>query len=840
VITAARGREDFVRDLRYAFRTLRREPALVSGVLLTLGLAIGATAAMFGLVTRLMLAPPPGIGEPGNVARLHFRVAMPDGQTFSSTTTSYPSYLALRDAAGAFAGVAASKPDTVLVGRSPDVTQLGVLAATGNYFTTLRAVPALGRFFGPGDDELPAGNSVVVLGHSYWQRAFGGERSVLGREILIDDQPFTIVGVAPANFNGDGMAPVDAYLPFAAAMRKSGSGWASNRYMNLVTVLGRIREGVTQVAASQIASAALRDGTSSGGRARDAEVELESIVPGRAARQSPQAQIAIWLTGVSVVVLLIATANVGTLLSLRAAKRRRDLAVRIAMGAGRGDLAQQLLIESMLLALLGAGAGLLISRWLSQIIRATLLPNLAASESVIDSRILITSLLAAIIVGLVAGLAPLSQTSRSGIADELRAGGGQASGRLAFQTTLVARQVALCTVLLVGAALFVRSLNRVQSQDLGFSTDRLLYVTLDFRGYAAGAERDLAYEEAVTRLRAVPGVSAATVVAGIPFGPHNIPPVAITGIPWPPTGQIPIMYGATPEYLDVMGVKLIAGRSITKNDRRGSALVVLVNETLAKTAWPGESALGKCVRAGFGAGFQPTEDVNPAEATPCREVVGVVRDSRARSLRPERDEDRLMQYYVPFDQMPDKPMPDLPNAMGAMVRVNGDLDRMAGLVQRTIQSSSERRVFAHVRPYQDLIDPQLRSWRLGATLFSSFGVLALAIASVGLFGIVSYVVTQRTRELGVRLALGATAASVSRLVVNDAIRMAGIGIAAGLAGALAAGPLIASMLFQTSAHEPASLAVATIVLLVTTVLAASWPAWRAGRVQPTVALRADG
>jgi hypothetical protein len=330
------------------------------------------------------------------------------------------------------------------------------------------------------------------------------------------------------------------------------------------------------------------------------------------------------------------------------------------------------------------------------------------------------------------------------------------------------------------------------------------------------------------------------VVAGIPFGPHNIPPVAITGLPWPPTGQIPIMYAATPDYLDVMGVRLVAGRPITSMDRRGSELVVLVNETLAKTAWPRESALGKCVRSGFAAGFQPSEDVNPAEATPCREVVGIVRDSRARSLRPEHDEDRLMQYYVPFDQMPDKPMPDLPNAMGAMVRVSGDDDQMSGVVQRAVQSGSDRRVFAHVRPYQDLIDPQLRSWRLGATLFSAFGVLALAIASVGLFGIVSYVVTQRTRELGVRLALGATSGSVGRLVVGDAVRMAGIGIGVGIAAALAAGPLIASMLFQTSAREPVSLAVAAIVLLATAVLAASWPAWRAGHVQPTVALRADG
>jgi putative ABC transport system permease protein len=832
------------RDLRYAIRTLRREPALVAGVVATFALAIGTNAAMFGLVTRLMLAPPPGIRDADRVAQVGLTLVTDDGDVFTTTTTSYPNFRLLRGQHAAFASVAASKPDTVTTGRNPNVAQIGVLSATGEYFATLGASPALGRFFGPADDEPLGGSSVIVLGHAYWQRTFGGDRAVLGHEIIVNDQPFTIIGVAAPGFNGDQLAEVDAFIPFSASMRSHGGDWMSNRYMNLVSIVVRLQNGVAPVAARQMASAALRDESSAAGRATAPSVELTSIVPGRASRQSPQAQIALWLAAVSLIVLLIATANVGTLLSLRSAKRRREIAVRLAMGAGKGDLARHLLVESALLGAIGAAVGLLLSRWFANIVRVTLLPSLAPTENFVDRRVLLLSLVAASFAGLFAGLAPLTQIGRTNLSAQLRDGGHGASGRLAFQNTLVSVQVALCTLLLVGAALFVRSLQRVQSQDLGFSTAKLLWITLDFRGYVVGSERDLTYYDAVQRIRSVAGVANATVTAGIPFGPHNIPPVSIPGLTKPLGAggnvQIPIMYGATPDYLKIMDVTLVAGRLLTERDGRGTPQVILVNESLARTAWPAQSPLGKCVRVGFGGSFPPPEGINPADAAPCREVVGVVRDSRARSLRPERNEDRIMQYYVPFEQLPETPMPNPSRVMGIMVRVSGDFDHTSALVQRSIHGMTTVPVFSRVRPYQDLIDPQLRSWRLGATLFSAFSLLALGIAGVGLFGVVSYVVTQRTQEIGIRLALGGTRQRVATLVVGDALRMVTVGVGIGVVGALAAGPLLASMLFQTSPREPASIAVAAVVLLSATVAAASWPAWRAGRVNPVIALRSEG
>jgi len=516
--------ERTARDFRYAVRTLRREPTFVVAVILTFALVIGTNAAMFGLVARLMLAPPPGIRDADRVSRARFSVLSEDGDSFVASTTSYPTFRLLRAQHDAFGAVAASKPDTMTVGRSPSIAQIAVLGASGDYFATLGARPALGRLFADGDDALPDGNSVLVLGYAYWQRAFDGERSVLGREIVVNDQPFTIIGVAARGFNGDELGQVDAFMPLTASMRKNDADWASNAYMNVVSIVVRLRDGVTPAAARQMASAALRDDRSAAGRLRSGGVELMSIIPGRESRQSPQARIALWLAAVSIIVLLIATTNVGTLLSLRSARRQREIAVRIAVGAGHADLARQLLIESVLLAAMGAGVGLVLSHWFSNVIRATLLPNLASGEAFVDRRVLLASIVTACLAGVVAGLAPLSQIRRTNLSAQLRSGGGQGtSGRLAFQNTLVTVQVALCTMLLIGAALFVRSLERVQSQDLGFTAANLLYVTLDFRGYVSGTERDRGSHQAQAAAQGGSGTGHVSFSPTGRFGHHSAP-----------------------------------------------------------------------------------------------------------------------------------------------------------------------------------------------------------------------------------------------------------------------------------------------------------------------------
>jgi predicted permease len=831
--------------LRQTVRAFRREPAFVAGVLLTFALAIGVNTSMLGLVERLIFAPPPGIRDADRVVRLQVSYRTEDGNAYTMSTMSYPAFRSVEAFGDVFAAVAAVRSDTLTVGRGAGLSEVAAVQASGRYFLMLGVRPALGRLFGPGDDQPPNGNDVVVLSYGYWQRRFGGDPGVVGNELVVNEQPLTVIGVASRGFNGTELTPADLFIPLTTASRTRGIEWFTNPQMRVAAVLARLQDGVTSRAAGERVAAHFR-AESSSASASSADgltaLPLPSLVPDRSGRASAQAKTALWLSGVSFVVLLIATANVGTLLRLRAAKRRRERAVRLALGSSWSRIARQGLVESVLLAVTGAAIGLVLARWFDDLVRVTLLPNLARSDQVVEPRVLVASILMASGAGLLAGLGSLSQLAQRGIAADLQSGGGShgGSGRFIVQHVLVAVQVALCMVLLVGAGLFVRSLQRVQSQDLGFSTSRLLYVELDFRGRLDGIERDLAHEEAVRRIETVPGVTAATVVQGLPFSSHHIPPINIPGYQLPPPmeQQLPIMYGATPKYLEIMGVRLREGRLFTERDGRGTPLVVLVNETMARTVWAGRSPIGQCVRAGRTAPFDADPMLAVASA-PCREVVGVVRDSRARSLRTEGDEDRLMQYYVPFAQLPPTPAPN-PSAVHAiLVQAAGAPQRLAAPVQRIVQATSDVPVYARARPYQELLDPQLRSWRMGATLFTAFGVLALGMAAVGLFAVVSYLAAQRTQEIGVRLALGGTGGAVARLVVGDALRMAGIGAGTGVLIAMAAAPAVQSMLFQTSAREPATVIIALVMVFVVTLCAAALPSWRASRVSPMTVLRME-
>jgi hypothetical protein len=325
----------------------------------------------------------------------------------------------------------------------------------------------------------------------------------------------------------------------------------------------------------------------------------------------------------------------------------------------------------------------------------------------------------------------------------------------------------------------------------------------------------------------------------MPFGSFHVPPISAPGLDKPPNagGQLPYLYAATPEFLQMMRVQLRAGRLITAADNRASPLVVLVNETMAREVWPGQNALGKCIRIGFDPALPPSPLAPPT--LPCRQVVGVVRDSRARSLRPVNREASLMQYYVPFEQVLPTMGPNGHQIFGLLIETERDPKDVAGTVQRVIQRTMNVPVYARVRPYQDLLDPQLRPWRLGATLFTTFGALALAIAAVGLFAVISYLANEQTRAIGVRLALGAAPATVRRLILLNALRLVAAGVALGLCAALLLGRFVQDLLFQTTTRDPLVLGGSIVALLAVTVLAAALPSLRAGRVSPLIAMRAD-
>jgi predicted permease len=786
---------------------------MVAGVVATFALAIGANAAMFGLVTRLMLAAPPGVAEPQQIGRMPL-------------TTNYPEYLRVTSLEDAFSGAAAARDLRMIMGRGGEAKEVRAIAATGTYFTVLGARPSLGRFFDLRDDELPMGNTVAVLSHAFFQSRFAGERSVLGQEIELDGARYTVVGVAGRNFSGDNTAAVDVFIPLSAAMRNQGQGWWSNDQIHMISVIARARDGVS------LESAAGRAG-----------IELESLLPS-SVRSSTQARIARWLMGVSMIVLIIATANVGTLLLLRALRKRREVAVRMALGASRARLVAQLTLESTLLAVAGGAVGLLISSWLGDVVRATLMPDLAPTDGLADSRVLGVTLALSVGAGLLAGLTPLALVAQRSLTADLSGSGTLGSrSRSRAQRALVGLQVALCTVLLVGAGLFVRSLDRVRSQDLGYSLDKLLWVDIDFRERLGGAREDEFHREVARKVTQLAGVTGASITQATPFGSFHVPPISVPGLTKAPSvnGQLPMLYASTPEYLRLMNVRLLQGRLFDARDRAGSQMVALVNETFAREVWPGESALGKCIRAGFPEPFEEPVDGMASASLPCRTVVGVVGNSRVRSLRPVNREASLMQYYVPFEQAPGPPVfvGEVPTVSGLIVAVAGEPADMAASVQRAIQSTATVPVYARVRPYQELLDPQMRPWRLGATLFVAFGALALTIAAVGLFGVISYIVSQRTREMGLRLALGGTASAVGGAVVTQALRMVGVGVALGLVAALAVGPRVRDLLFQTAPSDVLVLIVSAGTLLVVAIGAAALPAFRAARVSPMVALRND-
>lgn len=816
-------------------RMFTREPWFVLAVIFTVAIAVGANASAYGVVSKLLFAPPPGVAQPSQLVRIAIKRFSEDGESFVQQTMSYPDFRALRSDTRAIETVAISASDTITVGQAPELRRVSALGVSAEYFNTLGATPALGTFFRVADEQR---DPVVVLSHAYWKRNFAGDKGVVGAKIFIDQRPFTIAGVARRGFNGEQSGVVDLYVPLAELFANRDGDWQNTAAMHIVTATARLRDGANAKIAAELLSGRLRGASITPESSRPPQVELTAVMPGKEVRESQQGRIALWLSAMSAIVLLIAAANVGTLLSIRAARQEREHSVRVALGAGLGRLAQQVLLESVMLAAVGAIAGVILSMWFTAVIRAKLLPGLALDSIAYDVRVLLETALATCLVAVLAAVAPILKLRRTDIRGALQNGSSHSSTvRPTLQRHLVSVQVGLCAVLLIGAGLFVKSLNRITSQDLGFSTAKLLYATLDFHGYVPGVERDLAYAEGAARVSQIPGVTA-TVAAGVPFGPHNIPPVSIPGFEFPPSKQIPIMYGATPSYLRMMRVSLKAGRLFTERDTHGSAQVVLVNSTLASTVWPGRSAIGHCMRIGFGPDGLAAQG-NPADGAPCREIVGVVSDSRARSLRPDRNEDKLMQYYVPFEQLPDAPFGDQSKAMGLVIEVSGDIDRAAALVSRTLQGAGNRSAFANVKPYQDLIDPQLRSWRLGASLFSAFGVLALAIAAVGLFGVVSYMVAQRTREIGVRLALGGSRVVIAKLVLADTLRVVLIGLAIGIPVALAAGPLLAASLFQTSPHDMMSIGSAIVVLVATGGVAAILPAWRSTRVDPLIALRAE-
>ena len=811
-------------DISYALRQFRRSPGFTAAVVLTLAFGIGANSVMLGVVDTLLLSSPPGVTGTDQLRRVY--VTHSHAGTAAASTLSVPDYEALRDGTPSFEGVAAYTRSEVTVGRGQEAHPVQASLVTGEYFALLGVRPAVGRLFS--SEEARAGGArVAVLGHGYWQQHFGADSGIVGRVLRVGQGSYTVVGVAASGFTGTDLRATKLWLPIYVAAPDFMDGGLT-RDVSWVQVLARLRPGTPAATAAAEATVAYRRGLSSAdGLERDAPAPatLGAIQEARGPEASRESRVAMWVAAVAGLVLLIACANVANLLLARALARRPEMALRMALGAGRGALARQLLVESLLLGLLGAGAAVLVALWVGPAVRALVLPAGAPRSIPIDWRFLLLTLGLGLLTGVLAGVLPALEGRSAGAGDAIRTGGMPGGARSArHRAAPVVGQVMLTTVLLVGAGLFLRSLRAVQDLDLGLDLDRTLMVEADLERAGIPEARLPGLREAMlAQAAATSGVAHATLSQGGPFS-HG----AGTGVRVPGLDSVvrpsrrlgPYYFAVTPGYFETMGTRVIAGRAFSEHDRAGAAPVAIVNGTMARLLWPGQSAVGRC--------FYMDSDSTEA----CREVVGVVEDARRRSVL----EEPQMLFYAPLAQLG-----TAAEHQTLYVRVADGVRpaAMVGPLRQSLAAAASDLPYLDVRPLVEVVGPQLSSWRLGATMFTAFGGLALAVAALGLYSMLAYVVTQRTREIGLRMALGAREREVVALVLRQGMVPATGGAMLGGGLGFAAARYAEALLYGVGAGDPATFVAAGATLLAVTLGAALIPALRATRVDPMTALRVE-
>ena len=814
--------EDLRQDLGYALRGFRRQPGFAALVIVTLGLGIGANTTMFGIIDRLLLRPPAFLADPAATSRLFTRRSQQNSEDRIDNNISYKRYLELAAGARSVDAAAFFVDRERVVGTGANARQLQVSLVSASLWPLFSVRPVLGRFFTPAEDRTPDGGTVAVLGYGFWRSAYGGDATVVGKQVYIGARPYTVIGVAPRGFSGMSLGPVAAFIPITSAAHEMfGDMYFTGHNVSWMEMIVRRKPGVSVEAAEAELTRAYQASRTAEGRVRveavaRSRVELGSAIWDRGPKRSESARVATWLAGVAAILLLIVCANVANLMLARALRRRREIAVRVALGAGRRRLVRQLLTESTGLALLGGAAGLALAHFGGGVLRRALITEVDwTATPPFDARVLLFTAGVALLTGILTGLAPLLQTGRPDITGALKLGaheGGRQSAKL--RSALLVLQAALSVLLLVGAGLFVRSLRNARAVDLGYRPAQMLFAITDLR-----AERLTAVAEAqlnrrlLEAARATPGVLHAGLSGAIPFWMSWTEDLYVPGRDSLNALGTFYLNRVSGDYFATTGTGILLGRDLTDADSSRTPGPVVVSETLARKVWPGRSALGQCVKVG-------------ADTVPCSEVVGIAHDVRWGSLG---DDDR-MQLYLPIGG----------SRRGFIfVRTAGDPARLAEPLRRGLQGLMPGTAFVTVGALESTLEPQLRPWRLGATMFTLFGVLALVVAAIGLYGVIAYSVAQRLHEMGVRIALGARTSDLLRLVVGEGIRVALLGIVLGAAAAFAAGKLLASLLFGVPARDPLTFGVVALVLLLTATLASLVPAWRASRVDPNLALRAE-
>ena len=807
--------------LRHAIRQLLKAPAFSLVALLTLGLGIGVNSALFTVVNAILFRPT-GFADPKSLVDVY-----ETSPGFRYATTSYPDYVDLRDQNTVFSGVALYQLQMFGFSRGDLTKTVWAEVVSGNYFSVLGVSMALGRPFDPTRDDIRGAAPVAVLSDGFWRREFGADPRVVGTTVRLNGAAFEVIGVAKPEFHGmiRGLL-ANVWIPAAASSAVyPKSTFLTERSNHNSFMRARLKPGVTPVqAASNVAAIAKRLGetypTSNAGReflvVPTSAVTLNPSVDGMVAGAS------LGILAIPGLVLLIACANLATLFLTRAAGRRREIAVRLALGASRGQVVKQLLAESMLLSLAGGLLGLLLCAWLANaLVRfQPPIPVPLSLDVSLDWRVIGFTGLIAIATGLFFGLAPALKASRPELATDLREGSRGSASRSRARSALVAVQLSVSVVLLVGAGLLIRSLGGAALVDLGFRPAGAATLTFDPTQRGLDTERSFALiDQLLARGRAIPGVVAVSTTTRPPLNLNvNSNEIVAEGSE-PVNGQYPEIQRAAigVDYLAAIGARLVEGRDFTDRDRAGQPLVVMVNEAAARLLWPNGSALGKrlATRASAGPGAW-------------REVVGIVRDVKVVSV----GERPTPQIFFPVRQAVDFPVT-------VVARTSGDPAAVEASLRQALRDLDPAMPIMSSGILEDQVSTALFPVRFAAMLLVVLGLAGLAIAAIGLYGIIAQGVVARTRELGIRIALGAEPKEVRRLVLSDGLRLAAVGLSVGLAIAAIASGVLRTWLYGVSAHDPIAFLIAPVVLLAVAVVACLVPARRATRVDPVEALRAE-
>jgi putative ABC transport system permease protein len=799
-------------DLRHAIRAFLRTPGFSATAILTLALGIGANTAIFSVVYAVLLKPLP-FPDAGTLVYLH------DTSPITPVASmSWVKVVALRDGVRTLSSMAAMTPGTLTLTKRGDPQQLQVLRVSGDFFTVLGVAPLAGRTITRADD-VPNGNPVVVLGYGLWQGSFGGSPDILGQSIITDGITRIVVGIMPPDF----VAPArgEAWVPLA--LPADGNG------INFLRVIGRLRPGVTLAqAAGDLQAVSARFNQSHGGLSRTVRVyRLQDFLT------QGNSKILLVLQGAVLMVLLVACANVANMLLARSVVRRRELAIRTAMGASAWRILRQLLTESVLLAAAGGLTGVLLAGWLVRLVLA-LAPSgfIGIQHVAIDRQVLMFTAGVALGTGLLFGLAPAHRGFRLDPSDGLRdaAGRGATSkGWRGSSRLLVVAEIGLAIMLIAGAGLMLKSLQRLQSEDAGFRPDGLLTFQIDLpdaRYDDAAARRAIARIE--EGIRDVPGVIAAGAVNFMPLiqfgysGDFRIEGQPVTA----PADRAPIteFRMITPGYFSAMRIPLLAGSDFDERDNATSPPVAIISDTLARAYFAGRSPIGARIHLGVD------------EDEMFREIVGVAGSVRSNTLAGAP----VAESYVPHAQAPPSSLGFAPAShMTFAVRTKTDPAAVLPAIRARLAAIDADLPLVRPRTMTEVVTASAGAARLSSTLTSVFALLAALLAGVGVYSLVAYSVAQRTREIGIRIALGAPPASVLRLILGEGIGLAGCGIAVGLLGAVALAGTLRSMLFEVSPVDPFVLTVTCAGVLALTLGASLVPARRVTRVDPTIALRAE-